>query len=54
MRGGLLEPLFQIPLTGRWGKEGGGPEVPQHMWLKRIPRHALIFVSYVCIMGENF
>ena len=42
--GGALEPLFQTPpslrapVTGphKGGRGGGGPEVPQHIWLKMI------------------
>ena len=32
------------------GEVGGGPEVPQHIWLKMIPRCADHFE--VCIMGN--
>ena len=39
-----------IPLPGLWW--GGGPEVPQHMRLKRIPRDALISLRDVS-WGES-
>ena len=35
---------------GGWVGRGGGPEVPQHPWLKMIPHNALIILRYG-IMG---
>ena len=47
-RGGSFEPLFETPPPPFWawvtgtpdgplGRFRGGPEVPQHIWLKMIP-----------------